>query len=177
MGSPLATTTHGVMVAHTTDGGSDAASGDGEQWSAVWWARVGRVTQGAIITVVDGWQVGPFNFFLQFSNPPTLKFQMMVFPLSKIHQTLQGDNLKHEEQISYLAQLQNPSIFWIIKYVNNSYLNLPWILKGFKTFGKNLINSLNLCLEIIFMNVNLDGQTCMQEFGVSIQGPFWLGLK
>jgi hypothetical protein len=34
---------------------------------------------------------------------------------------------------------------------------------------KNLINSLKFYLEVIFMNVNLCGHTCMQKVGVPLQ--------
>jgi hypothetical protein len=55
-------------------------------------------------------------------------------------------------------------------------LNISLILKGFKPFGKNLVNSLKFYLEIIFMHVNLDIHTCMQEFGVPLQVAIELGL-
>jgi hypothetical protein len=41
-----------------------------------------------------------------------------------------------------LAQLWYPPGFWVRNSKNNSNLNLAWILKGFKPFGENLINSL-----------------------------------
>jgi hypothetical protein len=42
----------------------------------------------------------------------------MAFPMSKIHQTLQFDSLKHKEQLSFLAQLQMPSGVLIRKSEN-----------------------------------------------------------
>jgi hypothetical protein len=40
-----------------------------------------------------------------------------------------------------------------------------------------MVNSLKFYLEVIFLNVNLVGHTCMQELEVSIQLSIWLGLK
>jgi hypothetical protein len=47
-------------------------------------------------------------------------------------------------------------------------LNLAWIYWGSKHLGK-LDNSPKFELNIIFMNVNLDYLTCMQEFEVTTQ--------
>jgi hypothetical protein len=47
----------------------------------------------------------------------------------------------------------------------------------FKSFGKNLVNSLKYYIDLIFVNVNLVGHTCMHENEVSIQVSIWLGLE
>jgi hypothetical protein len=44
----------------------------------------------------------------RFSNVQTLKFENVSFPMSKIHQTSQGDSLKHKEQISYWPNFKFP---------------------------------------------------------------------
>jgi hypothetical protein len=49
----------------------------------------------------------------------------------------------------------------------NSNLNIVWILKRSKTFGKNLIHSQKFYLLMVFLNMNLDWLTCIQEFDVS----------
>jgi hypothetical protein len=49
--------------------------------------------------------------------------------------------------------------------------------KGVQPFGKSPINALKFQLEVIIMTINLDGHTCMQKIGVSIQVLFWLGLE
>jgi hypothetical protein len=67
----------------------------------------------------------PFKLLFYFQFLQTLKFKTMAFPISKIYQTLQGDSFEYKEQLSFLAQLQNPYEFWIIKYVINSNLNFP----------------------------------------------------
>jgi hypothetical protein len=130
-------------------------------------------------TVLGHWQVGPahLNFSWILNLLQILKFEIEAIPLSKNCQTLQGDRFEHEEQLSDLAQQQNPSGFSIINSGINSNLNVPWILKGFKPFGKKLVNSLKFYLEVIFMNVNLVGHTFMQELKVSIQVSSWLGLE
>jgi hypothetical protein len=89
-------------------------------------------------------------------------------PLSPF-QILQVERLLHIEQISFLAQLQNLSRFWIIKIRNKSTLNLVWILKGFKPSDKNLINPPKFNLHMTFKNMNLDWLTCIQEFRVPLQ--------
>jgi hypothetical protein len=48
-------------------------------------------------------------------------------------------------------------------------LNLVLIVKGFKPLRKNLDNSPKFLLDNVFMNVNLDGLTCMQKFEDIIQ--------
>jgi hypothetical protein len=48
-------------------------------------------------------------------------------------------------------------------------LNSVWILKGFKPFGKNLINSPKFFLGMIFNTMNLDWLTCIQNFEVPLQ--------
>jgi hypothetical protein len=41
--------------------------------------------------------------------------------------------------------------------------NLVWIYWGFKTFGEKSGQFIKTYIDIIFMNVNLDGLTCMQK--------------
>jgi hypothetical protein len=84
---------------------------------------------------------------------------------------------EHSEQLSQLAQLQILNGSHVIISETNSNLNLPWILKGFKPSGKNLVNSLKFYLGLIFTTVNLAVHTCMQEMGVPIQVLIWLDLK
>jgi hypothetical protein len=40
-----------------------------------------------------------------------------------------------------------------------------------------MVNSLNFYIDLIFININLFGHTCMQENGVPIQVSLWLGLN
>jgi hypothetical protein len=84
---------------------------------------------------------------------------------------LQGDIFEDKKQLSFSAQFQSPSGFGIINSRTNSNLNLPYILKGFKPFGKNLINLLKFYLEVIFMKVNLVFYVCIPKCGVSKHGP------
>jgi hypothetical protein len=44
--------------------------------------------------------------------------------------------LEHEEQLSFLSQLEIPSKFKVINSGTNSKLNIPRILKGSKPFWK-----------------------------------------
>jgi hypothetical protein len=108
------------------------------------------------------WQVGrPFSDFSRFSIFQNLKSKSVTFSMSKIHQILHRDSCKHKKQLSFLAQLQSHSGFHVTNSGTNSNLNLPWILKGFKPFWKNLINSLKFYLHMIFTKVNLVGYTYM----------------
>jgi hypothetical protein len=50
-------------------------------------------------------------------------------------------------------------------------------LKGFKPFGKILINSLKFYLLMIFMNRNLDLLTCMQNLEVPLQVAIMVHFK
>jgi hypothetical protein len=79
-----------------------------------------------------------------------------------------GDRLLQNGHFSFLAQLTNPSGGWTIKSATNSNVNLTWILKGFKPFGKKSINSLKFFLDMIFNTVNLDWLTCIKIFEVPI---------
>jgi hypothetical protein len=83
-----------------------------------------------------------FRFFSRFSNNQILKSKMVTFPLYNVHQNLNRDSLKHNEQLSFLSPLRVPSEFNVINSRTNSKLNLPLIFKGFEPFWKNLINSL-----------------------------------
>jgi hypothetical protein len=47
----------------------------------------------------------------RFSNVQNLKFKNVTFPMSKIHQTSQGDSLKHKEQLSYCPNFKFPRDF------------------------------------------------------------------
>ncbi len=48
--------------------------------------------------------------------------------------------------------------------------------QGQQTFGENMNNSPKFYLDMIFMNVNLDGHTCMPKFGVPLHVRLtWLG--
>jgi hypothetical protein len=51
----------------------------------------------------------------------------------------------------------------------NSNLNFPRILKGFKPFWKNLINSSKFHLHMICLNILLHWLTCIQILEVSLQ--------
>jgi hypothetical protein len=42
-------------------------------------------------------------------------------------------------------------------------------LKEFKPYGKNLVNSLKIYINLILTKVNLVGHSCMQEIEVSIR--------
>jgi hypothetical protein len=72
---------------------------------------------------------------------------------------LHGDKLKHEEQLSFFAQLKNTFGFVIIKPGIKSNLKLLGILKGFKPFARSwphlyarswrfYTSALLLCLKI-----------------------------
>jgi hypothetical protein len=50
---------------------------------------------------------------------------LVTFLLSKIHQNLNRDSLKHNEQLSFLSQLRIPPEFKVINSRKNSKLNLP----------------------------------------------------
>jgi hypothetical protein len=79
---------------------------------------------------------GPRHFFdlSRFSILQTLKFKIVTFPMSKLHQFFHRDSWKHREQLSFLAQLQIPRglqviVFWD-KLKFQSFLNF----KGIQTF-------------------------------------------
>jgi hypothetical protein len=66
-----------------------------------------------------------FSDFSRFSIFQILKSKSVTFPMSKHHQFLQVDSLKHKEQLSFLAQLQIPSGFQVTISGTNSNLNFP----------------------------------------------------
>jgi hypothetical protein len=61
--------------------------------------RVHAVTR---LWLADAWARPTLNFSPIFKHLEILKFKMKAFSLSKIYQTLHGDNLKHEEKRSFL---------------------------------------------------------------------------
>jgi hypothetical protein len=83
-----------------------------------------------------------FFYLSRFSNTHILIFKLMTFLMSKIHEILHKDICKHREQLSILTQLQIPKGLQVINSGTKSKLKIPRILKGFKTFWKNLINSI-----------------------------------
>jgi hypothetical protein len=116
-------------------------------------------------------------FFRYLNSAQICKFKFSAFPRSKIIQTVHAASFKTAEQLCHLAQLPIVTRIHVINFGTNSNLNLLWILKGFKPWGKILVNSLNLYLDLILTKVNLVQHTCMQEIGVPIQVSTWLDLK
>jgi hypothetical protein len=90
-------------------------------------ARVGEADRRALAY---------FRFFSRFSNNQILKSKMVAFLLSNVHQNLNRDILKHNEQLSFLSQLRIPSEFKVINSRTNSKLNFPEFLKDSNLFGK-----------------------------------------
>jgi hypothetical protein len=114
--------------------------------------------------------VGPELFeFNRFFTRPGFIIPKGVLPNLKIHETFWSEKRDNREQLPLLAHHPNPHGFWIINFRNNPNLNLVWIVKGFKPLRKNLDNSPKFLLDNVFMNVNLDGLTCMQKFEDIIQ--------
>jgi hypothetical protein len=80
-------------------------------------------TRGHGPSWATGTRALPFKFFSKSAQ--ILKFKMMVFPMSKIHLSVQVDSLKHKEVLYFLDQLQNPKGLKVINSGTNSNLNLP----------------------------------------------------
>jgi hypothetical protein len=83
--------------------------------------------QGCAVTgpgATDKWASSRLNFSKDFQILQILEFKTVPFPLSKIHQTLQGNRLDNKEQVSFLAELQISFGFGIIKSGNKSILNI-----------------------------------------------------
>jgi hypothetical protein len=87
----------------------------------------------------------------------------------KIYQILSIDSLKHKVKLYFWDELQNPTRLLVINSKTNSNLNLPIILKEFKPFWKNLINSLKFYLHMLYLSMNLHGLTYIQILEVSLQ--------
>jgi hypothetical protein len=62
------------------------------------------------------------------------KFETGIFRVSKNHEKFWSHRVDQGEQLSFLVKLQNRNWFWIKN--SEKFLNLIWILKGFKHFGK-----------------------------------------
>jgi hypothetical protein len=112
---------------------------------------------------------GSILYFQSFSIIQTLKFKLVPFLMSKIGQILQVDGLTHREELYFLDQLQNLIGLQVINFGTNSNLHVPWILKGYKTFYKNLINSLKFHLYMIYMDMNLYWLSCIPILEVPLQ--------
>jgi hypothetical protein len=76
---------------------------------------------------------------------------------------------KHKEQHSFLAQLQIPKGLQVINSGTKSKLKIPQILKGFKPFWKNLINSIKFYLPKLDLKIILCCHTCIQILEVPLQ--------
>jgi hypothetical protein len=103
-----------------------------------------------------GWQVSLtlFLIFKAFQSPKHWNLNWCPSWCTKILQILQVNSLKYKEKLYFLDQLQNPTGLQVINVETNSNLNLTWILKGFKPFWKNLINSLKFHLHMLYLNMN-----------------------
>jgi hypothetical protein len=74
-------------------------------------ATHGECSDGATTRVFKRWVrptggPSPLSEFSRFSIFQILKSKIVTFPMSKIHQTLHRDILRHKEQLSFLFQLQ-----------------------------------------------------------------------
>jgi hypothetical protein len=90
-----------------------------------------------------------WRFFQHSKSSQTCKFKTDAFQCSKNNETLYAARAEYFEQPFQLGWLQTPNRIRVINFWTDSNLNLLWILKGFKPYGKNLRNLL--------------GHTCMQE--------------
>jgi hypothetical protein len=61
---------------------------------------------------------------------------MDVFCCSKNTQSVYESRAEYYEELSQLGWLQIPNRIHAINFGTDSNLNLRWILKGFKPFGK-----------------------------------------
>jgi hypothetical protein len=112
------------------------------------------------------WQVGParFNYYPKFPKPTKkCKLKIDTFCCSKNSQILYAARLEVSKQLSLLCWLQIPNIIHVKNPGTDSNLNLLWILKEFKPFGKKLISSPKFYLDLIFTIVNLARHTGMRE--------------
>jgi hypothetical protein len=130
------------------------------RWASDWWARPGK------------------KIFFQISNSAQIyKLKMEAFCCPKNIQILHGAIFELSKQLYQLHQLQILNKIHEINSRTEFNLRLLWILKGFKPYGKHLVNSLKFYLNMIFTKVNLGWHTCMQKFGVLIQVSKWINLK
>jgi hypothetical protein len=123
---------------------------------------------GYAASATDKWAPAPFHNFNDFQSSKLWNLKRWPFSCLKF-KILWGDCLKDKEQLHFLSQLQIPSGFQVINFGTNSNLNLPWILKGFKHFSKNLINSLKFYIHMIYLNMNFCSLTCIQILDVPLQ--------
>jgi hypothetical protein len=104
--------------------------------SARWWAVaeppwrrracVGARWPGHVVTHAGWLTSGPStaSYIIKDFQTSNFEIQKCDFPMSKIHQTSQGDSLKYKEQLYLLGQLQVPSGFHVINSGINLNLNL-----------------------------------------------------
>jgi hypothetical protein len=89
--------------------------------------------------------------------------------MSKLCQILQVDSWGHKEKFLFLDQLQNLKGLQVINSGTKSKLKLPQILKGFKLFWKNLINSIKVYIPMVDLIIILHWHTCIQILKVPLQ--------
>jgi hypothetical protein len=85
------------------------------------WAR----TRGYGPMWATGKRARHWFFFQNFKTSTNFVIQFCDFPLSKIHQNLNRDSMKHNEQLSFLSQLRIPPEFKVINSRTISKLNIP----------------------------------------------------
>jgi hypothetical protein len=136
--------------------------GHGLEWSA--WSG-----HGQFVVRTRRLTGGPsgFDIFLKLSKPAqTWKLKMDALRCCKSSQNLHATRLGHYEQPSQLCRHPNLNRCRVkfLEQIHN--LNFCGFLKGFNPFGKNLINSPKILLDMDFIKVNLVGITCMEEKGL-----------
>jgi hypothetical protein len=89
------------------------------------------------------------------SSPPTQRRRRSQINRGKMVQSLHVARFEYFEQLSPLGWLQILNRINVINSWAEINLNLPWISKGFKPCGKNLVNSLKFYLNMVFTKVNL----------------------
>jgi hypothetical protein len=89
--------------------------------------------------------------------------------MSKLCQILQVDSWRHKEPVCFLDQLQDTKGLQVINSGTKSKLKLPQILKWFKPFWKNLINSIKVHLPILDLKIILHWHTYIQILEVPLQ--------
>jgi hypothetical protein len=89
--------------------------------------------------------------------------------MSKNIQAWHGGRLEHYEQLLPLGQLPLPNRLQVINSRTKIKIEIPRILKGFKPFWKNLINSIKFYRPKLDLKIILHYHTCNRILEVPLQ--------
>jgi hypothetical protein len=89
-------------------------------------------------------------------NHPNIEIQIGVLPDVQNSQNVSGREFETQGETLLFGPTSKSNWIAYYKFWNKFKFEFSRILKGYKTFCKNLINSLKFHLHMVYLNMNLD---------------------